>query len=128
MTYGGMAKQALALPPSLFIFKKLVSCVLPAPSPLFCLVHLPRPLTRTLTHSTGFWLSNWTQTHPAERATMMQRIAALVSDGTLREPETEVVELAGADDEVAKVLGEVMTRVQEGRGKKVLLHWKEEQA
>ncbi|GAA5898925.1 hypothetical protein JCM8208_005429 [Rhodotorula glutinis] len=102
VTYGGMAKQALALPPSLFIFKKLVS--------------------------TGFWLSNWTQTHPAERATMMQRLAALVSDGTLREPETEVVELGGADDEVAKVLGEVMTRVQEGRGKKVLLHWKEEQA
>ena len=120
-----MAKQALALPPSLFIFKKLVSCV--ASSSLSFRRSLPDP-PLYFSHSTGFWLSNWTQTHPAERATMMQRIAALVSDGTLREPETEVVELGGADDEVVKVLGEVMTRVQEGRGKKVLLHWKEEQA
>ncbi|BGP40035.1 hypothetical protein JCM10449v2_003993 [Rhodotorula kratochvilovae] len=100
VTYGGMAKTALALPPSLFIFKKLVS--------------------------TGFWLSNWVQTHPLERTTMMRRLAELVHGGTLREPETEVVELAGADDEVTRVLGEVMVRVQEGRGKKVLLHWKDE--
>jgi hypothetical protein len=28
VTYGGMAKTALALPPSLFIFRKLTSCVL----------------------------------------------------------------------------------------------------
>ena len=27
VTYGGMAKTALALPPSLFIFRKLTSCV-----------------------------------------------------------------------------------------------------
>ncbi|GJN89364.1 hypothetical protein Rhopal_002344-T1 [Rhodotorula paludigena] len=100
VTYGGMAKTALALPPSLFIFKRLVS--------------------------TGFWLSNWVQTHPSERQTMMQRLAALVHGGKLREPETEVVSLAGTDEEVAQVLRNVMTRVQEGRGKKVLLHWKDE--
>lgn len=57
---------------------------------------------------------------------MMQRLAALVHGGKLREPETEVVSLAGTDDEVAQVLSNVMTRVQEGRGKKVLLHWKDE--
>ncbi|GAA5824083.1 hypothetical protein JCM3770_006058 [Rhodotorula araucariae] len=100
VTYGGMAKTALALPPSLFIFKKLVS--------------------------TGFWLSNWVQTHPRERTTMMRRLAELVHAGALREPETEVVELAGTDDDVTRALADVMVRVQEGRGKKVLLHWKDE--
>ncbi|GAA5897531.1 hypothetical protein JCM6882_003509 [Rhodosporidiobolus microsporus] len=103
VTYGGMAKQALALPPSLFIFKKLTS--------------------------TGFWLSNWVQTHPRERSTMMQRLASLTSSGALKEPETEVVELDGADEEVRLQLEEVMRRIEEGTpgGRKVLLHWKDQQ-
>ncbi|GEM07262.1 mitochondrial trans-2-enoyl-CoA reductase [Rhodotorula toruloides] len=100
VTYGGMAKTALALPPSLFIFRKLTS--------------------------TGFWLSNWVQTHPEERQTMMQSLAALVSSGKLKEPETEVVELEGTDEEVTRQLSEVMKKMEEGRGKKTLLHWKDE--
>ncbi|GAA5851120.1 hypothetical protein JCM8547_004138 [Rhodosporidiobolus lusitaniae] len=100
VTYGGMAKTALALPPSLFIFKKLTS--------------------------TGFWLSNWVQAHPKERANMMQALASLTSEGKLKEPETEVVELAGTDEEVTAQLSEVMARIEEGRGKKILLHWKDE--
>ncbi|GAA5824135.1 hypothetical protein JCM11251_001536 [Rhodosporidiobolus azoricus] len=102
VTYGGMAKQPLALPPSLFIFKKLTS--------------------------TGFWLSNWVQTHPSERLTMMQRLAELTSTGVLKEPETEVVELDGSDEEVKGQLEEVMRRIEEGvpGGKKVLLHWKDQ--
>ncbi|GAA5992876.1 hypothetical protein JCM11641_001370 [Rhodosporidiobolus odoratus] len=100
VTYGGMAKTALALPPSLFIFKKLTS--------------------------TGFWLSNWVQTHPVERQSMMQSLAKFVSEGKLKEPETEVVELDGTDEEVRGQLSKVMKRIEEGRGKKVLLHWKSE--
>ncbi|BGP16139.1 hypothetical protein JCM10213v2_004134 [Rhodosporidiobolus nylandii] len=100
VTYGGMAKTALAIPPSLFIFKKLTS--------------------------TGFWLSNWVQTHPEERQTMMHKLAALTSQGKLKEPETKVVELDGTDDEVREQLSAVMKKIEEGRGKKVLLHWKDE--
>ncbi|GAA6027202.1 hypothetical protein JCM8097_002480 [Rhodosporidiobolus ruineniae] len=101
VTYGGMAKTALALPPSLFIFKKLTS--------------------------TGFWLSNWVQTHPVERQSMLTSLAKLTSQGKLKEPETEVVELAGSDEAVKEKLGEVMSRIEEGRGKKVLLRWADEQ-
>ncbi|GAA6011905.1 hypothetical protein JCM10207_003425 [Rhodosporidiobolus poonsookiae] len=100
VTYGGMAKKPLALPPSLFIFKKLTA--------------------------TGFWLSNWTQTHPSERALMMRTLAHLTASGKLREPETEVVDLSGEDGDVTRVLGETMRRIEEGRGRKVLLRWKEE--
>ncbi|GAA5958971.1 hypothetical protein JCM8115_000709 [Rhodotorula mucilaginosa] len=100
VTYGGMAKTALALPPSLFIFRKLTSV--------------------------GFWLSNWVQTHPEERQTMMRSLAELTAQGKLKEPETEVVELAGSDEEVAEKMSGVMKRIEEGRGKKILLHWKDE--
>ncbi|CEQ39031.1 SPOSA6832_00513 [Sporobolomyces salmonicolor] len=101
VTYGGMAKTALALPPSLFIFKKLTA--------------------------TGFWLTNWVATHPRERTPMMHALAGLIADGKLKEPETEVVVLEGSDDDVRQRLSDVMKRLEEGRaGKKVLLHWQEE--
>jgi trans-2-enoyl-CoA reductase len=136
VTYGGMAKTGLTLPPSLFIFKKLTSCV-PSPSSshtphvvlLFCrppLPSLPHEADLSSSHSTGFWLSNWVQTHPEERISMMQTLATLTSQGKLKEPETEVVKLGGTDEEVGAQLKEVMTRIEEGRGKKVLLHWSEE--
>jgi trans-2-enoyl-CoA reductase len=57
---------------------------------------------------------------------MMQTLATLTSQGKLKEPETEVVKLGGTDEEVGAQLKEVMTRIEEGRGKKVLLHWSEE--
>lgn len=76
--------------------------------------------------STGFWLSNWVQTHPEERQTMMRSLAELTAQGKLKEPETEVVELAGTDEEVAAKMSGVMKRIEEGRGKKILLHWKDE--
>ncbi|GAA5969763.1 hypothetical protein JCM3765_003450 [Sporobolomyces pararoseus] len=101
VTYGGMAKTALSIPPSLFIFKKLTS--------------------------TGFWLSNWTQTHPVERISMMNYLANLVSSGKLKEPDTKVVVLEGSDAEVEGVMKGVMEELEVGRsGKKVLLHWQDE--
>ncbi|GAA6062503.1 hypothetical protein JCM10212_006352 [Sporobolomyces blumeae] len=101
VTYGGMAKTALALPPSLFIFKKLTS--------------------------TGFWLSNWSQTHPRERVEMMHSLSSMMASGKLKEPETQVVVLEGSDDEVEQVVSRVMQEQEQGRtGKKVLLHWQDE--
>jgi trans-2-enoyl-CoA reductase len=57
---------------------------------------------------------------------MMQSLAALVSSGKLKEPETEVVELKGTDEEVTQQLSDLMKKMEEGRGKKTLLHWKDE--
>ncbi|GAA5841334.1 hypothetical protein JCM5353_004152 [Sporobolomyces roseus] len=101
VTYGGMAKTALSLPPSLFIFKKLTS--------------------------TGFWLSNWTQTNPIDRIKMMNSLSSMVSSGKLKEPETKVVVLEGSDREVEETVRELMKSLEEGRtGKKILLHWQDE--
>lgn len=57
---------------------------------------------------------------------MMRSLAELTGQGKLKEPETEVVELAGSDEEVAQKMSGVMKRIEEGRGKKILLHWKDE--
>lgn len=95
VTYGGMAKVALAVPPSLFIFKKLTAA--------------------------GFWLSNWVKTHPKERITMINDLAQLVANGKLVEPATEVVELAGDDEAIGKTIRELMKKSERGRGKKALL-------
>lgn len=57
---------------------------------------------------------------------MMQSLAALVSSGKLKEPETEVVELKGTDREVTQQLSDLMKKMEEGRGKKTLLHWNDE--
>ena len=55
VSYGGMAKQALSLPVSLFIFKNL-TC-------------------------RGFWQSNWyKQKSPAERAELMQIMVNLMKE------------------------------------------------
>ncbi|GAA5943728.1 enoyl-[acyl-carrier-protein] reductase [Sporobolomyces koalae] len=100
VTYGGMAKTALAIPPSLFIFKKLTS--------------------------TGFWLSNWSKENPESRITMMSYLASLVSQGKLKEPDTKVVVLEGTDEQVETGVSQVMQELEQGRsGKKVLLHWQE---
>lgn len=58
---------------------------------------------------------------------MMNTLASLVRSGKLKEPETEVVKLEvdGTDEELRVQLREVMERVEEGRGRKVLLHWSE---
>ena len=135
VTYGGMAKTALALPPSLFIFRKLTSCVvvvtiralsLAATKPFSAHGTNKRTQPFLPNDSVGFWLSNWVQTHPEERQTMMRSLAELTGQGKLKEPETEVVELAGSDEEVAEKMSGVMKRIEEGRGKKILLHWKDE--
>lgn len=85
-------------------------------SPSLLLSQLTPPKTRT-----GFWLSNWVETHPVERLAMMNELAQMVADGRLVEPPTEVVELAGDDEQVGRTVREVMKRAEAGKGKKVLL-------
>lgn len=76
---------------------------------------------------TGFWLSNWTQTHPVERLSMMNYLADLVSQGKLKEPDTKVVVLEGTDSEVESTVRGVMEELERGRsGKKILLQWQHE--
>ncbi|KAM0756121.1 NAD(P)-binding protein [Meredithblackwellia eburnea MCA 4105] len=97
VTYGGMAKQSLKIPPSLFIFKKL--------------------------QLAGFWYSNWVETHPEERITMMKSLAQLIADGKLKEPAHEIVDLEGDDEKLGVTVREVMKKLEDGRAKKQLLRF-----
>ncbi|CAA7267387.1 unnamed protein product [Cyclocybe aegerita] len=99
VSYGGMAKQPLAIPTSLFIFKNL-TC-----------------------H--GFWQSRWYSQKPLEeREKLMQALVDLMKENKLDSPAHEIVEVSAQDpDEVAtkKVQG-LFQAISEGRyGKKVLL-------
>ena len=72
---------------------------------------------------TGFWLSNWVETHPVERTEMMSSLAQMVADGKLVEPATDVVDLVGEDEAVGSAIRGVMKKLEEGRGKKMLLRF-----
>lgn len=72
-------------------------------------------------HSTGFWLSEWSRTHPDERAGMMHQLTRLCSTGQLQAPETEMVKIPEDVDEMTRVIREVMKRAEGGKGKKVLI-------
>lgn len=85
---------------------------------------LPKPASR---RRTGFWLSNWVTTHPNERVPMMNELAQMVADGKLKEPETEIVELRGDEQQLGETIREVMRKAEGGKGgKKVLLRFVEE--
>jgi hypothetical protein len=45
----------------------------------------------------------------------------MIAEGKLKEPEHEIVELSGNDDEVGSTIREVMKRNEGGKGRKVLL-------
>ncbi|KAF8159723.1 trans-2-enoyl-CoA reductase [Crassisporium funariophilum] len=99
VSYGGMAKQPLALPVSLHIFKNLTS------------------------H--GFWQSRWYMQKPlAEREKLMQTLVNLMKEGKLQTPEHEIVTISAqeSDEQATTKLRELMQAMSEGRyGKKVLL-------
>ncbi|KAL2920090.1 mitochondrial 2-enoyl thioester reductase [Polyrhizophydium stewartii] len=61
VTYGGMSKEPVTLPTSLFIFKDLKCC--------------------------GFWMNKWNLTHPLEaREAIFRDLFELVRQGKLQEP------------------------------------------
>ncbi|KAM0787862.1 hypothetical protein ACM66B_003914 [Microbotryomycetes sp. NB124-2] len=98
VTYGGMAKTQLSLPPSLFIFKKLTA--------------------------TGFWLSDWSQRNPEPRREMLAQLASLVHSGQLVEPDSTIVDISDkdmSDKDVTNKVRRVMEEIERGKsGKKVL--------
>ncbi|KDE08417.1 hypothetical protein MVLG_01452 [Microbotryum lychnidis-dioicae p1A1 Lamole] len=101
VTYGGMAKKGLTLPPSMFIFKDLIA--------------------------KGFWLSNWVKQqndNGQARLEMMHQLVSFIEAGQFVTPKVEIVSLgpkSGLSIEEAKSrVREVMKRQMEGRTKKVL--------
>ena len=54
---------------------------------------------------------------------MMSSLAQMVADGKLVEPATEVVDLVGEDEAVGSTIRGVMKKLEEGRGKKMLLRF-----
>ncbi|KAG8979268.1 mitochondrial 2-enoyl thioester reductase [Tulasnella sp. JGI-2019a] len=99
VSYGAMSRSPLALPTSLFIFKNLTS------------------------H--GYWQSRWYKTHSkADREAMTNEIIQLYLDGKLKEPDHDIVELRGSDEEATRLFTEAAKRLAGGgTGKKVLLTW-----
>lgn len=115
VSYGGMAKQALSLPVSLFIFKNL-TC-------------------------RGFWQSHWyKQKTPAERAELMQILVNLMKEQKVWQKHNVPAflifwwQIHAADHEILKISAQetdsqatekiqnVIQAMAEGRyGKKVLL-------
>ncbi|KAI0641901.1 NAD(P)-binding protein [Trametes meyenii] len=94
VSYGAMSKKPLSLPTSLFIFKNLCA--------------------------QGFWQSTWYKRHTRqEREQLMKTLADL----KLKEPEHEILDLSEehSDEEATQRLRSVLTKMEEGYGKKVLL-------
>jgi len=116
VTYGAMAKEALAFPPSAFIFSNLTA------------------------H--GFWQTEWyKQKSPEERARVAGELVEYMATGKVRimtsvlwlhalrieqfkEPDHEIVTIDGkiSDEEATELVREVMNTVVSGTGgKKILL-------
>ncbi|EIW58680.1 NAD-P-binding protein [Trametes versicolor FP-101664 SS1] len=94
VSYGAMSKKPLSLPTSAFIFKNL--------------------------SAQGFWQSRWYNQHTRqEREALMKTLAGF----KLKEPEHEILDLSGepSDEAATQKLREVLTRMEQGFGKKVLL-------
>lgn len=93
-----MSLLPLSLPPSLFIFKQLTS--------------------------TGFWLSHYNRTHTLyDQASMLSELSVMLSEGSLKEPDCEVVELEGGAEEEGRRVREAIKKRGGGKGRKVLLKW-----
>ncbi|KAF8582029.1 trans-2-enoyl-CoA reductase [Ramaria rubella] len=97
VSYGAMSKQPLSLPTSLHIFKNLTS------------------------H--GYWQTRWYSNHShEEREEMVKFIVRLMEAGKLREPEHEIVPLAGSNEEIGEQVRGAIARLAVGAvGKKLLL-------
>jgi NADPH:quinone reductase-like Zn-dependent oxidoreductase len=99
VTYGGMAKAQLSIPPGVLIFKDLVF--------------------------RGFWQSQWyAQKGREERVEMTKALIKLISEGKLKEPTHEIVTINGRDDDATatKKVQELMAKVSDGTyGRKVLM-------
>jgi len=119
VTYGGMAKEALVIPPSVFIFNSLTA------------------------H--GLWQSEWyKKKNPGERARVTEELVKYMATGKVcivaspalwfhvliteqfREPNHEIIKIDGGinDEEATKIVRGVMDKLTSGYGgKKILLQF-----
>ncbi|KZP34668.1 NAD(P)-binding protein [Athelia psychrophila] len=100
VSYGAMAKQPLALPTSLFIFKNL--------------------------KSVGYSLYRPGEAYKTRegRDRVMHTLVGLMKEGKLKDPEHEILTLEAGEsnEDVSKKIRDVLVKLSEGRyGKKVLL-------
>jgi trans-2-enoyl-CoA reductase len=88
VTYGGMSKEPVVIPTSLFIFKRLTS--------------------------TGFWLNKWNLTHSKdERVACIEELFDLVRAKKLKEPFYNTVSFSKSSD--AHLLDHVMKWAASGK-------------
>jgi len=98
VTYGGMSREPVTIPTTLFIFKDL--------------------------RSVGFWLTNWSASATMEqRRQMFGDLTEMYAKKQLREPAMEEIKLAGLDDKAATAAVRDAMRLAESgfRDRKVLL-------
>ncbi|SCU78979.1 LANO_0A04698g1_1 [Lachancea nothofagi CBS 11611] len=100
LTYGGMSKMPVSLPPSLYIFKGLKSL--------------------------GFWVTKNSLDNPDEKRETVQKVAQLYAEGKLISPKDEVRQLEWdvkgmSDDEVLDLIKTGIT--QKGKKNVVTLKW-----
>ncbi|KAJ8325546.1 mitochondrial 2-enoyl thioester reductase [Batrachochytrium dendrobatidis] len=91
VTYGGMSKEPVALPTSLFIFKD-IKCF-------------------------GFWLNEWFELHPfSERKQLFTELLDLVRQGKLKEPTHELFSLSTKTDaELTSAIGASLSGFLNGK-------------
>ncbi|KAL7746518.1 mitochondrial 2-enoyl thioester reductase [Sorochytrium milnesiophthora] len=102
VTYGGMSREPVTIPTSLFIFKNI--------------------------RCQGFWMAEWNQRHMrAEREAMLAEIVALAQQGLFRPPAATMIELALDRDDQAlteQVLAAVQAAGSSFSGRKQVLTFK----
>ncbi|KAH8154233.1 uncharacterized protein LAJ45_02001 [Morchella importuna] len=99
VTYGGMSRQPITVPTSLFIFKDL--------------------------HLHGFWVSVWSDKHPEEKQAMVEEIFGYITSGEFKD--TPVQETVWTPTTKVDVLKEAVARSgQAFGGKKQVFIFKEE--
>ncbi|KAI1392082.1 NAD(P)-binding protein [Hypoxylon trugodes] len=98
VTYGGMARQPVALPTGLLIFKDL--------------------------RFVGFWLSRWADRDPAEKERTVNEILGLVREGKLKDVPTQELTW-NWETEVSTLTGAVQGTLQGFRGGKGIFMFKD---
>lgn len=93
VTYGGMSKQPVSFPTSLFIFKNV--------------------------SAHGFWLTRWNSEHKSARETMLREIADMYSQNEIKESAATSVafDVDGSDDSLLQTFLNAL----EAKGKQVLI-------
>ena len=95
VTYGAMSMKPLSLSSSLFIFKNLKSL--------------------------GFWMTTWYGACTEEqRLEMTSDLVQMIENGKLKEPDSEIVDLKGNNEDIANIAKKALQTV---KGKKIIFRF-----